>query len=77
MAKRSEERTYQLEHKNLNEIEIAVEAVRSSGTPNIEVGKEGIRTPGQTLGAPPPAGIVKTTVSREAVATFGWDHFSG
>lgn len=52
MAKRSEERTYQLEHKNLNEIEIAVEAVRSSGTPNIEVGKEGTTTPGQTLGAP-------------------------
>jgi len=52
MAKRSEKWTYQLERKNLNEIEIAVEAVRSSGTPNIEVGKEGTTTPGQTLSAP-------------------------
>ena len=52
MAKRSEKWTFQLEHKNLNEIEIAVEAVRSSATPNIEAGNEGIRTPGRTLGAP-------------------------
>ena len=77
MAKRSEEWTFQLERKNLNEIEIAVEAVRSSATPNIEVGKEGTTTPGANSGRPPPPGIVKTTVSKRAVATFGWDHFSG
>ena len=42
----------------------------------MDVGKEGRTTPGQTL-APPPAGIVKTTVSKRAVATLGADHSSG
>ena len=52
MAKRSEEWTFQLERKNLNEIEIALEAVPSSGIAIIEVGKEGTTTPGQTLSTP-------------------------
>ncbi len=48
MATRSEEWTYQLGPRDLNEIEIAVEDARNSGTPIMEVGKEGF--PLQNLG---------------------------
>lgn len=48
MATRSAEWIYQLGHQDLNEIGIAVGAVHSSGTPIMEVGKEGF--PLQNLG---------------------------